>query len=982
VSEYQPDDQARRANGREFIIPYGACVGEERELFAQIDAGAAQQDRSLLSEAEEACLNCLQLPVCNPYSREIAGMLGYGAFIAGKQVAAEVLADDRGDRLDIVALPFDLRELPFDPHLALTHLRRGVRSGQFYIDGPRPTELPRIGEHIMEKLADRTPQIFEDMSDRQLIKITDAQRAVESIALVLCQQADFVRFTTTKGNPTKARASRENRYSPEHFKLEDNFPIICEYLEDVIELARNGFLRPAKQGLSRSAAEWKQLATLHLDGDMSNSEFHDMVRRSWREPERVLKRYKTMLHANRLLHPGGSEASLRMAARLNKLVDPAVEKALEERFVGSTPIRRGMIRKTVNAVADPEAVFRAITERVEASIARYGADHPYLRVADMLDIATGNTDNYADALERFINNMRLLVDFIGARPGITPGTLRRIAKHRPNDPLVAAQEFLDKITAEDTEGRAMRRRSIKTNGSPEEIELAYRIAKANGRFAGRVAGGAAGKLLERWEVRRVAACYPLEMFDEVAEQVFACVNQGVLTSALGAPSVLQDLNFQAHVNSIRDPVNGRYITFAIPLEPFERLALASHYGLDLLLYGATIDRQRLASALGVEDWGRYIQEGLLSKVEALTSRSSEESPHIPPTLSLLSEDMLLLRHVTKDDELSEPARPRGFSTVVGAEIIDVAPEDLASLHELDAPTTHWLQKKIIARYRADAEDASVRVSEALANGILELSGGGAERTISFSKSIRSTATEYERATLASRLGIDRLLYGNNIGSVLLAYKGLLGESNIVDSLSPLSPPEPRAVRAYAEDWDDFPEDSSSAAAAGGKSGNAGTDSSLVTSLPEDNTSHKTHGEQSALAAGQESAVKELGDVLLNQAMPPVTPALVRPIDRISHAGWLTQEAKENWETLVASQPKRRITHQISKPFKIEYELPDGTPQTIVIPPKTELSIFFRTPWGSERKAVNTLGTFFLREYQVSVMSNGNVRVVRHKAVAE
>jgi len=553
-----------------------------------------------------------------------------------------------------------------------------------------------------------------------------------------------------------------------------------------------------------------------------------------------------------------------------------------------------MIGRVIYTAADPREALRLINARINAAIECYGENHPYLRIEDMQDIATSNTSSYLYALERYINNVEELVQCYGSHPELTLMKIRGIAKSHPNNPLQAAQDYITKRTAANG-GKAMPVQATVMGGSPKQVEQKYRVAMAYQRLSRRREQGPANEVLERWMIARIAACYQPGQFDKMTEQVYTLMNEGVLTTAFGAPAIMQDLNFQTHVNAIRDPATGKYVTFAIPLEPFERLALASHYGLDMLFYGTQIDEVFLSQTSGIKDWQEYIQDHLLPKADELArERQVGGQAAMPPSLSLLSEDILMLKHAAATDQPAVGSQPIEFSTVVGAEIIEVVSSDFDS-PALDAPATEWLRQVILARYQVDAEEASQRVKQAFTDGILELSGQGAERAVLFSRYIRQTAAEYERAMLAHRLGIDRLLYGRNMGAVLRVYEDILEESTIVNNLALLVLPQPQAVTTATR-----------------------------------------------------------------------------------HGGTLSQGTMEDWHALVQSKDKKKITHTTTAPFEIAYTLSNGDTRTITIPPKTEFSIFLRSTRKPKNRAANTLGTFFLPAFQVTLMLNGKVRILPHK----
>lgn len=99
------------------------------------------------------------------------------------------------------------------------------------------------------------------------------------------------------------------------------------------------------------------------------------------------------------------------------------------------------------------------------------------------------------------------------------------------------------------------------------------------------------------------------------------------------------------------------------------------------------------------------------------------------------------------------------------------------------------------------------------------------------------------------------------------------------------------------------------------------------------------------------------------------------------AGKLKDVTVRAWRVLLARYSKTTVNVKVTAVFRIEYEY-RGKSETLIVPVGTDLSLFcnvsgqYARPMtkGKKKPILETVGTFFLRDRVVSMMSNNTVTI--------
>lgn len=781
---YEANKPTELTPRQRLIPPAGLCVSTKRELFADIDQASALEV-SKRSLAESACVTCVQLSVCQEYGNIIASTLfeqggSQASLMVGGEVITANAAHEQKRTLDNPALPFDLRELPANPGVALEMLRRGIRARLFRIRGPRPTGVPIITNAFMDRLSESDPELHRQATDNQRYDQDKITRGLNGMHKVLCQQADFVQFMAAKQEPHNDRKweVRTARYDPAKFDHDRAMPITSQYLKETLELADMQFYHPDQLALAHGVAYYQKLTARYHDApgsSISPSDFRSLVATNSYEPEARLIQYRTLLHLNRLLNPDGTESSARVAARMNKLVNPELETELLNKYRDNDYVPPGIVRKFSQASTNPEEVLDAISERVKRAVQIYGLEHQWLGVEDMVELAAIHSDaTYVDALRTYIERHKILSESFADE--LSPSAVRRVARMSSEK---AADRLRDLQLEEPTPGvpPSARARSLIDGHDTDRATNTYATKRIYQRFINRPAHR--NTSVQPWAVGRIVTLYPKEKQDEAAEQLFTLTSYGVLTTALSPPEIFQDLTFNEQVYDALDPFQSTHVTFSPllgSLQSAERLAVAAHYGLGKLIYGMDIAPERLADLCSIENWDEYVNGQLLPKCVQLVLNAEYENASAV-TLCRLSEDTHVLNGgvSTRGD-----SRMPVLDTIIGGAEIRVDPNAIQPFDMLGAAAEAWLRQVVVARYRAEAGMAAPRVQSALADDVIEVVEVELGMMVRFTPSIRERANEMQRAALAYMLGIDVLLYGRDLREALSVS---LGQEAIAEAAS-------------------------------------------------------------------------------------------------------------------------------------------------------------------------------------------------------
>lgn len=721
-------------SAREQIIPAGACIGTEAERFMRMDLGEA--DPADFVAGRLACEGCIQNPICGQNSAEIGTQLysisGYeSSFVAGEQVAAVAVG---AVRANVIAdpIPFDIRELPADPDLALMFIRRAVRAGQLTPPPHTPRSVHMLTQRFMGEIAGEDPMLYQKLVSPPHMTAQRANRGIQNMTLTLFQQADFVRVAAHKKS--------ESRYNPMRINPEAHFEITRRFAADMIDLDQRGFRKPERQALVYSVGEYQALIDRYLeDTNICPSDFHLILTSNINNPERALRERWARLHVLREAYFGTEvrESRLRERARWRLRSDEELENnPVEHRRLSAKQV------ETICAAADEGLLEvsedgRSQTDVVIELHQRFGTDPTFAAPS---------------AISRFTH---LSVDEAVAKCEVIQDQVSAVLEERGDDQSIPEAFVRHYVLQSGLEPYAT-------------IKNIYETRTIHARLQHRAHLAGIKNHIPQWAIGRIVALYGPEDADIAADALYGTATlQRYVTHSLSEMSLLQDVTYKDEVNQICDPHTGQYMTFSPALRdltPEDRLAFAYHHGLSRLLYGVDLDHDQVAAVIGVRDVCTYCIDHVLPKCDYLLAQPGSDEG-MPTLLRRLSDDLLLLETTTPE------ATRRGVSehvtTMIGGLSLTLGP-DAIRLKD-DTATSEWLRKAIFERCKPNHLDAAADIERAIEQGVLELlSDGSGRTTIAFAEYIREDADEQEIAALAHCLGIDTFMFGYDMKELLEA----------------------------------------------------------------------------------------------------------------------------------------------------------------------------------------------------------------------
>lgn len=745
-------------NAREKVIPAGACVGAEAELFLELDRGEAGIE--LLEAGKLACGVCFQKPNCD-INRALIGDELYeltgnmASFVGGRSVAATV--DAPRSRVVPPAIKFNLSRLPEDPDLALMAIRRAVRARQFLSLAHTPPAVDRLARGFMSRVAEDDPELHGVLQQPPHMSRELVHRGVQHITATLFQQADFA--NVAEGKKTK------HRYQDERVDPDAHYAITRLFVRDMLTLAGRGFQSPERQALVFSPEEYGQLEAVYLDNTISPSEFQYVLVHTINNPEKEFKDRLARLHFLRETQPPDvSESSLRQRARWH--LDP------EKIERGLSPNKAVNRRLTANDVL---AIYTAADEGRTA-------------------VGFGGT---------IVETVLALRSQFGADLTLKhPATIARFGRLLTSEAI----EVCTKIQAECSDALAERsrrgdvrmseayvRKYVVKHGysSPESygvMESAFVVDWLASRFRQRARLADVENNLPTWAVARtVALCEP-DRVGVVAETLYSySTEKPFLVPALSEMPLLQDANYRTDINTILDPMTGKYMTFSpalYRLQPSERLAFAHCTGMSPVLYGTNLDGDRIAALACAEDIEAYFTDCVLPHCEMLLQQPVPDGI-LPILLRQLSDDLSTLSSGWQGEQ--QLRQSSYFTTIVGGAALELGSRAINVDGGYSAMTTR-LQQIVFERCRPYHIEVAADVQRAFEQGIIEVkSDTTAGVQIVFADYLREpdwqgqVYDEQQLAALAYCLGIDRLMFGHDLRDVLESRL----EIGIVETAQPL-----------------------------------------------------------------------------------------------------------------------------------------------------------------------------------------------------
>jgi RNA polymerase primary sigma factor len=788
------------------IIPFGNCVDSGAvnpdavpKVFAENDAG--RQTTASLGVAVRACEACVQREDhCEPQRKQLARVLyqrGAGVVVmGGERVQVEVGSGD--DPLDTPQFHFNLEHpLPEDPKLALAIVRQAMLANQFRLVGRKSEGARIIATKYRAQLAATDPAFHTEVSEALGDELDSG---LVYMTTILSRQQDFVAHEAGKA------ASHVGRYEPDTFDLERNSPILTCYLRDALAIQKLGLTIPANKATLFPPSYFQKLIDRYYNADeISWNDFVSLVANNRRNPAEALERRHALQYQFRQ-DDAATEAYVRASARIGKKnTDNFAEavEALHGAYKGKPYITKGLIRSilTTNPGAPAEAIDKFV-ERVEAGARIYGIDlssqtaeiptehsskdKPWeaVRLQDITRIARAYHDpqRFLDALATFKQNVTCLTNLYGPN-GSSPdkdfsdSTIRKIAIDSPENVLLAAQTYKDRVTTFQA-----------TNDGSVPISFAQRTALHReypptfAELKNAYLAKMAREGLKRYEhirqpvANRLTVLYASHELAEVAQNINRLVNAGVLVHARGEMNAVHDSSWHGELDKIFDPGTQIYLTFneeLSALQDTQRLAIADRYGLMPILYGASPNTLLLQQAINSAAIEVPTEEALIAQCQA----GQEHRQPLPTYLLNTDLDQLNTILGIQDSELEPTTRVNihglnNTTIVVGGAALQIAGQHvLGEWKQLPQDMRSWVEERVARFYgfsETFQEQVLANTRHVLQDGILEIIGTSpTEYRLAFSRAFyEQVSSELDRAAIAHEMGIDRLLYERDLGYLL------------------------------------------------------------------------------------------------------------------------------------------------------------------------------------------------------------------------
>ncbi len=773
------------------IIPVGECVGQFASEYADVDRG--NTNAALLNLVTSACGACIQfVEYCGPQASKLAEHAwneGVGTnFLAGQLVQVELVAPIEGDpptyHFDYQHIP----DFPDNPTIPLDHIRNAIRGDLLSAGGRIAEGSVATARSYWQRLQVGNERLYNSIRNDLG---EEADQAVEQIITVLFQQLDYASYALKERDNPK-------RYNPDRFDPDLQDPRVTQFLLDVQQIKALGFSQPTNSALHFPPSYYAWLQRRFMGNNynqLSRSQLNDQVLSNPRAPYVAIQRFQALQARNRAKNPNLSDTVAAKGVRSRATLDITGDAAvLQQAHAGNRYVTRHVALKAVTESADPARFVRDYLARIEKGQQEYGAGQEYVKESDIIVIALNyrSEESFLAALVKFSGNVANLNWLYPNHADLPDSVITRISRGHLDDAEAVAKRYLERLqNGRDKVGTAVgpgKLRQILAQAdhdlTADEILAENQALKMVNTYTKRSKENNV-LALPLPIIRRIIALYPTTERKDVAEVVWQFINNGTLSVSRLDLDELNDPSWQPELTKTIDPKKGFYLTFSEPMAALthkERLVMAHAYNLLPLIYG--LDPNSLVIEEGLLNGQlvkEFYDEVVLPKVaERITDPvrnppNAIDQAHIHGDIAHFNN---LIEVSSQSEPISEPTIAiRGLYRaliVMGGNVyafsdID-APADWAGL---DNTSRSWVDQKIDSRYpivlNADMNATMKRyVRNALNGGILELTGTRPENyRLTFSNQFLTfTRSPIERAALAHELGIDRLLYGSDLGQLL------------------------------------------------------------------------------------------------------------------------------------------------------------------------------------------------------------------------
>jgi RNA polymerase primary sigma factor len=783
---------------REGLFPSGSCVAPDDnleveiqttptyELFKEIDHGDITSTKLLL--ASEACKTCVQFSYCNDQRENIATELwrrGTGmAVIGGKELKATVQPNRSAVETETQAFTFDLARIPDEPQAALSILRQARRSEQLQPSG-RARGALEAGATYLNWFKEQAPDQFAEISEK--LGEGEMAKGTQDLMVALFQQKDFANFSA--GVSVGVRGRGKNRYNPDRI-TEDDYPKVTQFLADAVAIKELGYSAPTRKAIVHSPTFYQELAATYQRG-ISWGDFNKIVS-DRRDPVPALQRHQLQRATAREANPEAPEAYIKAAPRTHEKesLDERTEE-LADALKDHAFISKGLVRSMViSNPTDPREALHKLIERVEHATTVFDEDQT-ITSADVVRYARSHrsNDKLVSALTLFKNNIAALEKKYAYDPELTPKLIRKISDRHLNGAVAAAEKYKTclgtLVTASDgTVPRTELRRAAE-NGitSFRDAQRAYMQRTINNRFMRRVDSRRPSMPI----LERMTYLYPRAEVEMAAESTHSLMNKGIVVSANAEATILHG-EIPEDLYKIFSPKANEYLTFSSTvrsLSHLQRLVIAHEHGLMPLMYGSEANPLQLESLLN----GKTITEYYYGTVIPLIGESTDDTPRAL-SLSEIVNDLtyykqsLRTRDLDTTGEVLSLRNVRDATIIVGGHAVYLSEPEYEWDWDTNLPNFYpWLEQKISSVCAPHQREAAFEhARDAVQTGVLELLGDTPQdyRLVFSQNFYKDDITDLERAALANAMGIDQLLFGSNLATLLQQH---LGDQSVSIALS-------------------------------------------------------------------------------------------------------------------------------------------------------------------------------------------------------
>lgn len=769
---------------REGLFPSGQCIDPDEqnnaaipEVFNAIDHGRGSAAQFLL--ARDACANCIQLTYCEEQRDDLATELwrrGAGFVVVGGEQKQVQVSLSRPTELSTTTFTFDLTKIPDDPRLALDILRQGKRSGQLPRGGRAPNGAVEASATYLGWLEKHDTDTFAAISGE--LGEAETTKGAQSIIRTLFQQKDFADFSQgiQKGNGNYNR-----RYKAENIDTETDYPKITQFLQDAMAIKQLGYSGPVRKAGLYSPAFYKELAETYQKG-ISWTDFNKIVTENT-NPVQALQKDQIDRSSIRQTHPGATETYIRAVTKTSNREELAdAIKQLASDFKDYSYVSEGLVRAicTTNP-GNPRAAVEGLIARVENVPEEFKND-PDISFGDIVHYARSHRsdEKLYNALKLLKQNIETLTERYGDDPEITPKLIRDFSNRNLNGAVAAVEKYkadLEKL-ANDANGALppyeLRRAAREGITSVREAHYAYKQRSINNRFQKR----AEVRRPDISMIGRIARLYPRSEIDTVAENVHRLMNNGVLVQTNADATVLHG-KIPEELHKIFSPKANMYLTFSTEmrsLSHLQRLALAHQHGLVPLVYGCEANPLQLESLLN----GRTIAEYCDGIVMPLVADRDTDTTQALSLSEIINDfhyyqQMLRARNDTAQHDALSLHNVRDARIVVGGHVLYLSEPGYKWDWDTEQASLYpWLEQKIVTAYAPHQREAAFdRARNGIQSGVLELLGDSAHdfRLVLSQAFYKDELTDLERAAVANAMGLDQLLFGSDLSSLLRQHFG-------------------------------------------------------------------------------------------------------------------------------------------------------------------------------------------------------------------